>query len=614
MIGVAAGHPPDERVASGLDAVIAGLTVATVWWSVDVEPASLAPVAPSWQPLAALAPLLLAVAIAVAVWALLMAGRVRGLRPAIFALALLAVPVSLGWAGDGAGLAVAGGVGIGMLVLARVAHLVRRQERAEAAIRAHRHHDELTGLPNRRALLTALAARLAETAHTPVTVVLLDLDGFSKINDLHGHETGDAVLRVLARRIAGAIGDDDVVGRFAGDEFVVLCTGAAPDAVAGLVAAVRGAVTQPLRLAQPTFALDASIGAAAAVEGDAAEDVLLRADAAMHRAKGRGPGRFSWFDEELRAAASRRADLDRWLGGALAQGQLALAYQPVWRLAPTGEPVEPVAAEVLLRWRHPTAGLISPGEFVPAAERNGMIGEIGAWVIERAVAQLARWRTTLADGENLSLLLNLSPTQLDNPGLVDHVADTLQRHGVPAGRVGLELTETALLRDVDEIRVVLDQLHELGLRLALDDFGTGYSSLEHLRHLPVQLIKVDGSFVAGLDRGCERDRRIVAAVAGLGAGLDLPVLAEGVENAAQAAAAAKLGCRYAQGFAFAQAMPAEPLATRMRRRIGVAGWAGPGGVPCGAESNDEPVRPGRSTGQLPAALVQAAWDDAVSQR
>jgi len=644
---MAACHPVERRVGTGLEVAIVLVAIATLLWGVWFEPSRLTESGLSPALLSFLLPLLAAVALAalvrclllggtrlVAGWLLLaaMAGALAGqlgltdlgllgpgemapagemlwltscvalgsaalhpsmrrltepavtgarlspLRLAVFALALTVSALSLRWADQGAVLAVLGAGAVMALVLVRVARLLQRQERAEAALRSHLSHDDLTGLSNRRAVLDALDERLAN-ARQATSVLFIDLDGFKRINDLHGHDTGEAVLRAVARRLEAAVGAGDVLGRCAGDEFVVLCGGEDPDEVAEFAGRLRAAIARPVTLSPATFKLDVSIGATVAAPGENPDDVLLRADAAMYRAKARGPGRFSWFDETLRADAYRRADVDRWLREGLPEGQLALAYQPIWRLGADGRPVEPVAAEALLRWRHPTAGLIAPSEFVPAAERNGQIGRLGEWVIEQAVAQLARWRATLAHGDRLSLLVNLSPAQLDTSGLVDHVADVLARFDVPAGRVGLELTETALLRQTEEVRGVLSGLDRLGVALALDDFGTGYSSLEHLRNLPVRLIKLDRSFVAGLDDGAERDRRIVAAVAGLGTGLGLPVLAEGVESAAQAVQAVHLGCWYGQGFALGKPMPAAPFALRASRGIGVAEWAGPAGVP-----------------------------------
>jgi diguanylate cyclase (GGDEF)-like protein/PAS domain S-box-containing protein len=407
-------------------------------------------------------------------------------------------------------------------------------------------HDPLTGLPNRTLLLETLdrALRRASRTHTYVAVLFLDLDRFKLVNDALGHSAGDDLLVALAQRLQGVLRVSDLAARTGGDEFVVVCTDMESPVDAEQVAH-RIALTlgTPFELHGREVFVTASIGIAVAEEHTTSGELVRFADTAAYRAKERGRNCYEVFDEELRAATATALETETALHRALAEDQLLLHYQPIVDVASR----ETVGLEGLLRWRHPQRGLLAPDLFLPAAEASGLIVPIGCRVVEIACETLS-----LLDN-HLTLAVNLSPRELAQPDLVERVRATLNNAGVDPHRLCLEITESALLEDADVALATLAQLKDAGVLLAIDDFGTGYSSLNYLRRLPVDVVKIDRSFIAEVGLGGAGDT-IIAGIIGLTLGLGLEVIAEGIERPEQAAALLELGCTLGQGFLYSPAV------------------------------------------------------------
>ncbi len=428
----------------------------------------------------------------------------------------------------------------------------------EAQLTRQAFHDALTGLPN-RALFTdrvSHALRRRGRQHKGVVVLFVDLDDFKAINDSLGHHAGDRVLQEVGERLRTTVRPGDTVARLGGDEFAFLLEDVADpvdaDEVAERVAAALGV---PMAVGGVEVALRASVGIAMATEGDTAADLLRDADTAMYTAKARGGGAHERFVPAMREAAITRFELGTDLRRAIERREFALHYQPVVDL--NGGTI--LGFEALVRWEHPTRGLLSPASFVPTAEATGLIVWIGAWVLEEACRQAQRWQTTIPMVPPLSMSANLSARELREPGLVENVAAILKRTNVDPATIVLEITETSMVEDADGAIATLGELKALGVRLAIDDFGTGYSSLSYLRRLPVDVLKLDRSFVAPAGRG-DRESALVDAVFRLGRSLGLVTIAEGIEDVEQRDRLVSLGCRVGQGYLFARPM-AEPEAT-----------------------------------------------------
>jgi diguanylate cyclase (GGDEF)-like protein/PAS domain S-box-containing protein len=417
-------------------------------------------------------------------------------------------------------------------------------------------YDELTGLANRALLLDHLRgalARLGRSDERLLAVLFLDLDGFKLVNDGHGHEAGDWVLAEVARRLRMVVRESDMISRFGGDEFVIVAEGLTLGTEAVLLAErVIEAVNREFTVLSGRLNLSCSVGIATTSNSRSEPGALLReADIAMYRAKTGGPSRVELFDARVRLEVTERVQIELELRKALLAEDLTVLYQPVVSI--TDRTL--VGCEALVRWQHPEHGLVLPDRFVPLAETTGLIVPLGGRVLEDACRQAGEWRR---EGRELTVSVNVSRRQLLEPDFVDVVRSALRHGGVPGQMMCLEVTETAAPARHPQIVEVLQQVRALGIKIALDDFGAGYSTLTNLRELPIDVIKIDRSFVDGVDRTGD-DRGIVAAVMALARELGITVIAEGVETESQLAALHAMGCPYAQGHLFAPARPPEDL-------------------------------------------------------
>ena len=450
---------------------------------------------------------------------------------------------------------VAGAVGIialGVFLLVLVGYQ-RRLLRQAAASSHQALHDALTGLPNRELFADRVgqAIRAADRELQPAALLLLDLDRFKDVNDTLGHHHGDQLLREVGTRLQGALRQVDTVARLGGDEFAVLVPGATAEGAAAVADKLRTALHAPLTLDGVTLDLDASIGIAVYPDhGNDTAELLQHADVAMYAAKQTHAG-FMVYDPTVDQHSPRRLALLGGLRRALERNELVLHYQPKADLG-TGRIL---GAEALVRWQHPDHGLLGPGEFIPLAERTGLIHPLTRWVLDTALRQASQWHR---DGHQLSVAVNVSTRCLLDPSFPDQVAERLGAWQVPAGSLVLEVTESAVMADPARALDVLGRLHALGVRLAVDDFGTGYSSMAYLKALPVDELKVDRSFV-GQMADSSSDAVIVRSTIDLGHNLGLRVVAEGVESQEAWQSLEALGCDTAQGYYLGRPMPAADL-------------------------------------------------------
>ena len=436
-----------------------------------------------------------------------------------------------------------------------IIHDITERKRAAEQLAYGALHDPLTGLPNRALLLDRVAhatERVRRGDHFLSAVLFLDLDRFKVVNDSLGHGLGDRMLLECARRLEDALRPGDTLARFGGDEFTVLLEGiSGPLEASHLAERLLTAVAQPFDLDRHEVFATASIGIALATTGHEDADELLRnADAALSRAKALGKNRLEVFDRAMHAQAMARLRLETDLRRALDRNEFRLVYQPIVSLD-TGA-ID--GFEALLRWRHPERGDVGPDVFIPVAEETGLILPLGRWVVEECCAQMQRWT---ADGyTRLAMSVNLSARQFAEPDLAGYLARSLQESGTPASRVKLEITETVLLDQEEPAVGNLARLRDMGVTLCMDDFGTGYSSLGYLHRLPLDVVKIDRSFVSRMDRDA-RSAQMVHAIVNLARNLRVSVVAEGVETREQLAALRGMGCDQAQGFLFAEPLTHE---------------------------------------------------------
>jgi diguanylate cyclase (GGDEF)-like protein len=443
---------------------------------------------------------------------------------------------------------------------------VTDQRLAEERIHTLAHQDALTGLPNREVFRSRFerALRGARRNGRHAACLFIDLDNFKRINDHYGHSVGDAVLRQAVQRIESGLrandtlltaSPDTTLARFGGDEFVILLEGLNDpgDAVAP-AERVLAALEAPHRHGDSRLSLNASVGVAVYPEdGEDAETLLRNADAAMYAAKGAGGNRVQFFTSRIRDAVTTRIETESELHRALEQDAFVLAYQPQFCLGRD----RVVTFEALLRWNHPERGLVRPGDFVAVAEQSGLIIPIGEWVLQRAFSDWARLAATT--GTDCRLAINLSPRQFADPRLVQCLRETLERTGLPPSQLEIELTEGALMEDAGSTQELLEDLQSLGVSLAVDDFGSGYSSLAYMRTFPLDLIKIDRAFIAGMldDHRCAN---LVRAMIAMGHNLGLEVVCEGIEQPQQLEALRSAGCDRVQGYLLGRPMPIEAVA------------------------------------------------------
>jgi diguanylate cyclase (GGDEF)-like protein/PAS domain S-box-containing protein len=442
---------------------------------------------------------------------------------------------------------------------------ISERKAAEQQLLWQAFHDPLTGLPNRALFLDRLSGALArsERRSSAVAVLFLDIDRFKVINDSLGHDAGDGLLCSLTSRIVGALRPEDTVARLGGDEFTVLCEDVDLERdPMGIAERLSIALSAPFAVEDREVFLSTSIGIAVATGALGFPEGMLRdADAAMYRAKERGRNRFELFDEAMRDRAVERLETEHALHRAVELGQLRLYYQPIIDLS-TGSVA---GVEALVRWQHPDLGLLLPDHFIPLAEETGLIVVIGEWVLREACRQMRRWEQTVGLSPAFTINVNLSAGQLTRPRLPKTVQAALEHARVDPARLTLEITESTLMEEPEAAIATLRDLKSLGVSLCVDDFGTGYSSLSYLKRLPIDALKVDQSFVAGLDFDVE-DRAITEAVVALAHTLGLGAVAEGVEDDRQLAQLRRLGCDGAQGFLFSEALPAVGATELLRRR------------------------------------------------
>jgi len=421
-------------------------------------------------------------------------------------------------------------------------------------------HDSLTGLPNRTLILDRVEQTLARArrSQTPMAALFIDLDNFKDINDTLGHGIGDELLCAVAARLDGVVRDSDALGRLGGDEFVViseeLSLAAGPELVAERL---LEALKQPFGLGadKTRVTVTASIGIAIG-ERTSAEEVLREADMAMYRAKWDGKNRYSVFEAGMQETVQNRMELEMDLREALEKDEFFLAYQPTIDLSD----MSPTGVEALIRWDHPTRGVIQPDDFIPLLEETGLITEIGRWVLEQACAQGAEWR---AVGYPISMAVNVSGRQLDSDQITTDIAAALAESGLDPAALTIEVTETTLMRNVEETARRLTEIKALGVQIAIDDFGTGYSSLAHLQRFPVDALKIDRSFISGLSSNNEGETLIHSLVQ-LGKALSIQTFAEGIEQQRELTLLKDEDCDNGQGFLFARPLDVEATGAFLR--------------------------------------------------
>ena len=442
--------------------------------------------------------------------------------------------------------------------LMRVNSLLAQLSQARASLQQAAHYDPLTNLMNRRSFNERFAETLRSHALHSKTLALmfLDIDHFKRINDSLGHDAGDQLLKEVAERIRSTLRDQDVVARFGGDEFCILVSLGHIEEARSLAQRIMERMKKPITLARRQMVMTTSIGIAVYPrDGESCEELLKHADLALYQSKGSGRNAVHFFNEHLRNKASMELELEDELRQALKQDHgLLLYYQPILDLG-SGR-IDKV--EALVRWQHPRLGLLTPDRFLGVAEANGFIAELDAWVLRRACADMRQ----LDDGhtpQDLRVAVNCSALNLSHDDLPEEVQQALHNAGLHARRLELEVTENALMRNVNQALSLLQRIRDLGVSISIDDFGTGYSSLAYLRRLPLDTLKIDRSFLLELPQD-NADRQIVQAIVGMAHTLNLKVVAEGVENPEQLELMRQLGCDYIQGYLLSKPLPLGALA------------------------------------------------------
>ena len=435
---------------------------------------------------------------------------------------------------------------------------ITKMKRTEEQLQQLAHYDQLTGLPNRYLINERLSQSLrrAQRRQTRLAVIFLDIDSFKNINDSLGHQAGDHLLVITAQRLRDTLREEDSIGRIGGDEFLsVMEDIESPDDVTTVAEKVIGALRQPIELNGQELSVSASLGISLFPEdGETTQLLMSNADAAMYSAKEQGRDTFRFYSERLTRDAFRHVLLDSALREAEARGELRLAYQPQIDI-PTGAIT---GVEALLRWHHAQLGTVPPAQFIPHAERTGLIRSIGEWVLREACTQGAAWNRS---GCGVGVIaVNISAPQFRDPTFTDLVREVLEDTGLPPEQLELEFTESVLLQDTEELIERMQSLRQLGVRFAIDDFGTGYSSLAYLRRMPIDRLKVDRSFIEHLET--DSNGRIIArAIIALGQAMGIEVLAEGIETPGQEEVVLEMGCTHGQGFRYGKPQYAQTMET-----------------------------------------------------
>lgn len=436
----------------------------------------------------------------------------------------------------------------------------RDKELAESKLNQLAYYDSLTGLANRSLLLQKIsdAIETAQNTHTTGALFYLDLDRFKTINDSLGHTIGDQLIKAVAQRIDGWTQNNYLAARVGGDEFVVLMPYLAPNKAEEIAKHLLMLISNPYHVDNHQFYCTVSIGIAIfPCIGSSNIDVLRQADTALYRAKASGRNKFMFYEPEMQAQVESFLDIEKGLHEALNQHQLELYYQPQ-----VDAQHHIVGAEALIRWNHPTRGLVSPGVFMPIAEETGQILPIGNWLMEQACYQYAQWKKqNILPPHFRRLSINISILQFAQDTFIEHVNHALRQAGISGEQIEFEITESLLLENVESAIQKMAQLKEMGISISIDDFGTGYSSLRYLKHLAVDILKIDRSFVHGLHLD-HNDQAIVDTIVAIARKLNLEVIAEGVEDTDELAALKKLGCHMFQGYLFDKPLRADDIAQR----------------------------------------------------
>jgi diguanylate cyclase (GGDEF)-like protein len=446
---------------------------------------------------------------------------------------------------------------------ARVVERTQQLEEAQLQLEHLALYDPLTGLANRTLLrdrIDAATARGERGAAWPA-VLVLDLDGFKAVNDSFGHAAGDLLLVEVARRLRAIVRATDTVARLGGDEFAVVVVDATADQVLALAERIRRELQTPVPVGGHSCWVGASIGVCFSAQGQGADALLRDADTAMYAAKSDSRGGVQIYEPAMHVATVARVRLAEELREAIAGDQLEVRYQPIVDLG-SGRFA---GAEALVRWRHPTRGLLLPAEFIGIAENTGLVTALDRWVFDTAVAQLARWRTTVLDSAEFALHVNVSPVELRSPGFSDGVLSGLAHHGIAPTDLLLEVTENQMMGEDAQTLRSLEVLRKAGVRVGIDDFGSGYSSIGYVRRMFVDMVKIDRSLITGLDTDPQQ-YRVAAAILAVVRAFGLDAVAEGIETAEQAEKLRSLGCRFGQGFNWGTPLAPEALTESLSAR------------------------------------------------
>ena len=439
---------------------------------------------------------------------------------------------------------------------------VTERQRAQAQIAHMARHDALTDLPNRVLMRERLEHELKRVRRGDcLAVFCLDLDHFKSVNDTLGHPVGDGLLKSVADRLRGCVREIDTIARLGGDEFAIIMTQIQqPDDAVALARRIRESIVRPYQIDGHQIVVDISIGVSVApMDGTDPDRLLKNADMALYGAKDDGRGTYRFFETEMDLRMKTRRDLEMDLRKAFMYEEFEMYYQPLVNLQTN----EITAFESLLRWNHPTRGLVSPGDFIPIAEETGLIVQLGEWVLRTACKEAIKWP------EHIKIAVNLSPVQLKDRKLLDVVKSAIADAGLAASRLQLEITESILMQNTFATLAILHELRKLGVQIAMDDFGTGYSSLSYLRSFPFDKIKIDRSFIEDISNGAE-PYAIVNAVAGLANCLNMVSTAEGVETSQQRDTLQSMGCTEMQGYLFSKARPAGEVSQFFTKKLAVA--------------------------------------------